>query len=269
MSLTAIPAAVFAGPSPARIPAPQAAVSRLLLFVGAAVRPAADVTAWLHRAGAKCVCLNDLVQAFQASAHVSFDGAVVDAALLHPPRGAWLSRLRVQLECPLLVLAEHADEVDEIIALEQGADDYLVRPVSSRRLGARLMALTRHPFAPPPAADRTEGGSSHQAAGWSFDPARRLLTKGERSVQLTELLATLLSVLLEHEGKVVSREQLLYRVRSMGSQTKAQGIATYIFRLRQTLLDQGVDDMGIDCLSGRGYRLTALPSLSASAGHAK
>ena len=234
---------------------PHRSVERLLLFVGSSIRPDIDVTALLQRGGSKPVCLNGIAQALRASAQLSFDGAVIDASLLHPPEEAWLSRLRLGLDCPLMVLADRADEVDEIIALEQGADDYLVRPVSSRRFSARLAALVRQPLVARGKASPIDSASDLQVAGWSFDLVHRRLSKGERNATLTELLATLLGVLFESEGKIVSREHLLQRVRGLGSHTKSQGIATYMHRLRRSLRQQGVDGFDIDCLSGRGYLL--------------
>jgi DNA-binding response OmpR family regulator len=222
----------------------------------------------LQRAGAKAVCLSGIAQALQAGGQLTFDAAVIDGALLHPPEEAWLSKLRFRLDCPLLVLADQGDEVDEIIALEQGADDYLVRPVSSRRLSARLTALVRQPLSARHAQDAAACEGPLQAGGWSFDPVRRVLSKGARSAALTELLATLLTVLLENDGKIVSRQHLLQRVRGLGSHTKSEGIATYMHRLRRSLREQGVHDFVIDCLSGRGYLLRLTERTRAEVDHA-
>lgn len=249
------------------LPRAHRPVERLLLFIGAAVRPDAPVASLLERAGAKPVCIGGLNQALQAGAQLAFDGAVVDGSLLHPPEQAWIAKLRQRLGCPLLVLADHADEVDEIIALEQGADDYLVRPVSSRLLSARLKALVR------PSADSHRGIGRDQddpplaVAGWTLDPARRILAKDERHIVLTELLCALLSLLIECEGRVVSREQLMHRARGLGSHAKTQGIGTYVHRLRRSLQRQGVRDFDIDCLSGRGYLLRSAPAHAEAVAH--
>lgn len=232
-------------------------MDRLLLFIGASIRPDGDAAAMLERAGARPVCIGGVAQALQAGAQVAFDGAVIDAGLLQPPEQAWVWRLRQLLNCPLLVIADRDDEVDEIVALEQGADDYLVRPVSNRRLSARLTALVRSPLrtAPPAAAMPLQPAP----AGWTLDPARRQLRRGERAVDLTETHAALLGRLLEAPGRVVTREQLLQGLRSLGSRAQAGGVATYVHRLRRCLRAQGIDGLEIECVSRRGYVLHTSP----------
>jgi DNA-binding response OmpR family regulator len=245
---------------------PARAVESLLLFIGGALDFESALPTLLRRAGAKSVFVVGIAPALDASAHVRFDGAVVHADLLHSLDSPGLTALRRELDCPLLVIADEADEIDEIVALEQGADDFLVRPVSGRRLSARLLALMRRPGAMPPTTRPDRSQDDHNIAGWRFDPALRLLKKGQQRVLLTELLATLLAELFRHRGKVVSREHLLSQVRWLGSNTKAQGISTYVHRLRRTLVKQGVQDFRIDCLSGRGYVLQelALPPIDLS-----
>jgi DNA-binding response OmpR family regulator len=229
---------------------PRAArIGRLVLFVGNTVRPDQETNALLERGGARAVCIGGLAQAAQTKSQVVFDAAVVDAALLRPPEEAWVAKLRRLLECPLLVVADWPDEVDEIIALEQGADDYLVRPLSSRRLSARIGALLRT-RSPQPAPERP---AQRSLAGWRLDPAMRRLVNGERQVELTELLANLLARLLDDPGRVVSREQLLHRLRCLGSRVSLDGVDTYVHRLRRCLAANAVSGLNVVCLRGRGY----------------
>lgn len=234
-------------------PRPALLVQRLLLFIGAAVRPDVDTAARLQRSGARPVCVGNLTDALHAASQVVFDAAVVDALLLQPPEQTWVARLRHTLNCPLLVIAEHADEVDEIVALEQGADDYLVRPLSSRRLCARLTALARPAAALQ--ATATPAAAAPAPAGWRLDLATRRLCNGSRTVELSDMLAALLERLLGNAGRVVSREQLLHGLRGQGSNTDTRGVLTYVHRLRRVLRAHGVTDLQIESVAGRGYLL--------------
>jgi DNA-binding response OmpR family regulator len=117
---------------------------QLVLFVGTLVRPDEELSAQLSRTGVRAVWISGLPQAFRAGAEIAFDAVVVDARVLDPPEETLVAQLRSRLGCPVLVVAGRADEVDEIVALEQGADGFLVLPVSARRLRAHVLALVRH-----------------------------------------------------------------------------------------------------------------------------
>jgi DNA-binding response OmpR family regulator len=260
MTLTVVRAAEAGSLAHSQDSAPPAArvVGRLMLFIGPSVRPDEDVTQLLARAGARPVCIGGVTQALRASSQVAFDGAVVDSALLQPTEEAWVARLRQVLACPLLVVSDRADEVDEIVALEQGADDYVVRPVSKRLLSARLIALMRQSAKPASAANYGSAPVMPQISGWQFDAVMRRLRKDGRSIDLTEYLGNLLGRLVDDQGRVVTREQLLHGLRGLGSQTNLDGIDTYVHRLRKCLEANGVVDFDIECVRGRGYLARAI-----------
>jgi DNA-binding response OmpR family regulator len=247
--------------------APRSVADRLLLFIGHSVRPDADTAALLGRCHARPVCIGAVQQALRAATQLAFDGAVIDAALLRPSEDAWVSRLRQRLHCPLLVIADRADEVDEIVALEQGADDYLVRPLSGRLLSARLQALLR-PSAPRAHEAQPAAAPELRVGDWRLEPALRRLCKGEQVITLTEMLASLLATLFEHQDRVVTREQLLAGLRALGSHTDARGVSTYLHRLRRLLDTRGVCEFEITSLSGRGYLLRSRPGPAAHASQA-
>jgi DNA-binding response OmpR family regulator len=137
-------AAVAAGvaAAPQRLARRKAAVA-LLLFVGEGVRPGAELSALLARDGVRALCLPGVEQALRAAELARFDALLVDGALVDGPASRVLARLAEAHGCPVVVLGEHADEVNEIVALELGADLYLARPLTSRRLRANLAALLR------------------------------------------------------------------------------------------------------------------------------
>jgi DNA-binding response OmpR family regulator len=170
----------------------------------------------------------------------------VDATLAD---GRGLGALRAALCTRLLVLAPEADEIDEIVALESGADAYLVAPVAPRRLRAHLQALMRR-AAPAPEA----GTATQEMGGWSLDTLRQNLNDGQREVALTEVQTLLLQCLFEARGALVSRAQLM-AVLPRGERLQARSVDVYIHRLRLRLRDEGVQGLLIEAVRGRGFVL--------------
>ena len=150
-----------------------------------------------------------------------------------------IETLRQALACPVLVVAPTEDEVDEIIALELGADAYLAGPLAPRRLRAHLMALLRQrPVAEP---DR-----AHLRLGeWTVDcAAQRLAHDDGRQVVLTAVQAGLLQALAAGPDKALH----------------ARSVDVYVARLRRRLREGRVDGLAIDGVRGLGYTLSLAPS---------
>jgi DNA-binding response OmpR family regulator len=254
MSLDAAPDAdAAAAPgAPAR-----AAPATLALFVGAGCRPGPGEFGALGRDGTRCVWSAHPAQAERLGALACFDALIVDAAALAPHEGQTLARLRAAFAgCPLVVVAERGDEVDEIVALELGADAFLARPLAPRRLRAHLAALWRlrtRAAAPRPAADVEPA----RIAGWWLDRVRnRLVAADGRSVAVTELQAALLQCLLAAQGRALPRAQLAAAL-PLGRAVGTRSVDVYMHRLRARLAGAGVRELVLDTVRGRGYLLRA------------
>ncbi len=240
------------------MPAASAPAS-LVLFVGAGFAPSVAVCDLLARDGMRCLWLAGPGPALRAAQMARFDAVVVDAAALGGRGAAMLAELNAALRCPLIVVAKQADEVDEIVALELGADAYLAQPLAPRRLRAHLGALMRVRVpaeAREPALDGALDPPT-RVAGWQLDRVgNRLLRQGVR-VALTDVQCALLQCLFEAHGCIVPRARLaaaLPNRRDVGMRS----VDVYIHRLRQRLRDEGVNDVVIEAIRGRGY-LLALP----------
>jgi two-component system OmpR family response regulator len=239
-----------AGRSPAR----QAA-SALVLFVGSGCRPAAAQNEMLARDGVRSLWLPTLDRALEAALGAQLDAMVLDAPVLGPHRAAALADARVALPCPIVMLADEADEIDEIMALELGADAYLLRPVSPRRLRAYLSALMRlHRTALAKSGDAPGAASDTDAAGWRVDRLRNRLLGGSTEVALTEAQSAFLQCLLESPGRIVPRERLIAAL-PLGQRVHARSIDVYIHRLRKRLQACGVFEILIEAIRSRGYVL--------------
>ena len=224
----------------------------LVLFVGPAVRPDAECAELLGQSGLRCVAVSDLDSAHTASGNLQFDALVIDAAVLQPTLALALAGLHVAAGAPMLVIAPRPSEVDEIVALEHGASQYLARPLSARLMRAHLTALLRPRLGM--AGDATTGAADVSLGGWTLDPLQRRLSRGSRHVELTEGQFSLLHALAAQAGRVVPRAELETRVAGDGALT-ARAIDVYVHRLRKRLAEMGVNDLDIESVRGLGYRL--------------
>jgi two-component system catabolic regulation response regulator CreB len=159
--------------------------------------------------------------------------------------------LRRSSTIPVIFLTARADEVDRVVGLEIGADDYLVKPFSPRELSARVRAVLRRSriTAPVPAT----------TSALDIDAERRRATWQGRPLDLTRYEFRLLQVLAEHPGRPFSRSQLLDLVWDHPEASFDRTVDTHIKQLRAKLKAIGADDEVIETLRGEGYRLKDAP----------
>lgn len=148
-------------------------------------------------------------------------------------------------EIPILMLTAKADEVDRIVGLEFGADDYVVKPFSPREIGLRIRAILRRSEAP---ADSLTVGPI------SMDAARHEVRVDGKPVHLTSLEFKLLRTLLQRRGRVQDRDRLLNEVWGYESVIDTRTVDTHVRRLREKLGSVGEY---IETIRGFGYRFRA------------
>jgi phosphate regulon transcriptional regulator PhoB len=148
---------------------------------------------------------------------------------------------------PIIMLTAKTDEVDRIVGLEMGADDYVAKPFSPKELVARVRAVLRR-------ARPDEATRLLTAGSVSLDASRHLATVGGHAVELTPKEFDLLHALLEAGGRVLSREHLLNRVwgYARADEIESRTVDVHIRRLRSKL---GVEERRIATIKGVGYRL--------------
>lgn len=238
----------------------------LVVFVGLGARPGVELAEGLARDGVRALWLDRVEQALTAAGHARFDAAVVQLDERVAPAARRFDGWSRQFGCPLLLLADVEDEVDEIIALELGADAVLPRPVSARRLRAHLLRLLRRSTAdarlPPP---HEPAEPLAPVAGWTLDRVHNRLLRDDRRVELTEMQAALMQALLADFGRVVPRARLLAAV-STRRTLQPRSVDVYIARLRVRLKDERVDELQLEGVRGRGYRLTSGSARAGAAG---
>jgi two-component system, OmpR family, response regulator RstA len=229
----------------------------LIGFVGPLLQPGSELRRTLTDVAMRCFWLPTRAEALQAATQAAFDAVLVDSQTLGRDPTALLE-LRATFSCPLLVLASgESSDVDEIIALELGADAYVAAPLSPRLLRARLLALTRRrrrllawPHHEPPATERR----CPQFGGWLLDPIFNTLTRDDTLVNLTDVQCALLDSLIDARGSIVSRQGLAHALRH-GPEIDKRTVDVYIHRLRKRLRESGALDLAIKAERARGYRL--------------
>jgi two-component system, OmpR family, phosphate regulon response regulator PhoB len=152
---------------------------------------------------------------------------------------------------PIVMLTARGDEVDRVLGLEMGADDYVVKPFSPRELVARIRAVLRRTRPTPGTAPLTVGRLS-------IDVAAHMVTVDGAPVSLTRREFDLLRALVEARGRVLSREYLLDHVwgYTAAEEIESRTVDVHVRRLRQKL---GVEGQRIGTVTGVGYRLEGEP----------
>ncbi|HEX2172588.1 MAG TPA: response regulator transcription factor [Dehalococcoidia bacterium] len=201
---------------------------------------------YLEKDGFRVVTATDGDQALQKHKELRPDLLVLDLMLPEVDGLEVCRRIRQSATTPILMLTARNDDVDKIVGLELGADDYMTKPFNPRELTARVKAILR----------RVEGGqrATRQiaVAGVHIDLDRREVKVDGRLVQLRAKEFDLLSALAQNAGLVLSRERLLEMVWGYDFYGETRTVDVHINHLREKLGDrQGI----IETVRGVGYKL--------------
>jgi DNA-binding response OmpR family regulator len=157
-------------------------------------------------------------------------------------------RLRKESNVPVIMLTARGDDVDKIVGLELGADDYVTKPFNPRELVARVKAVLRRTQAPPDQDVTVEVGNV------SIDPGRREVRIGGKEVQMRAKEFDLLLALAQERGRVLTREALLSRVWGYEYLGDSRTVDVHVTWLRDKL--SGATAV-IQTVRGVGYKLVA------------
>ncbi len=158
----------------------------------------------------------------------------------------------VVAEVPIIMLTARVEEVDRVLGLELGADDYVTKPFSPRELVARVRALLRRLK---PARERGQGPVQLLRAGdLSLDPVRREVRVGETLIDLTPTEYDILYLLMQHPGRPFSRSEILERVQGIAFEGYERSVDVHIKNLRRKLGDDPRSPRYIQTVYGIGYK---------------
>jgi two-component system phosphate regulon response regulator PhoB len=200
----------------------------------------------LRKAGFKTLSATDGATGLQKARDDRPDFIVLDLML---PKMSGLEVCRIlkgdtaTSHIPILMLTAKAEEIDRIVGLEFGADDYVTKPFSPREVTLRIRAILRR-------GEKQE--ETLQAGSITIDPARHQVRVSGKRVYLTSLEFKLLRTLIQRRGRVQDRDKLLNDVWGYESVIDTRTVDTHVRRLREKLGKAGA---AIETVRGFGYRV--------------
>jgi len=178
------------------------------------------------------------------------DAIVLDLMLPGEDGLSLARRLRSQSNVPILMLSARGEQIDRVVGLEMGADDYLAKPFSPRELLARLRALLRRSQGqaePPPPSGLPAFGS------FQLDVASHRLTQGGVEVKLSTAEFALLRIFVEHPLRVLSRDTLIDMLKGYERDPFDRSVDTRVTRLRRKIEPTPGEPVYIRTVRGEGY----------------
>ena len=204
----------------------------------------------LRKEGFNVVTAGDGVAGLQAARRDRPDLVVLDLMLPKMDGLEVCRRLRAESDVPVLMLTAKGEEVDRVVGLEVGADDYLTKPFGMRELLARVRALLRRTGGRRPVANE----AMIEAGALSLDARGRVVRRGGLEVALKPKEFDLLFFLAQHAGQVFTREQLLGHVWGYDFYGGSRTVDVHVRWLREKLEDDPAKPAHLLTVRGVGYK---------------
>jgi DNA-binding response OmpR family regulator len=206
----------------------------------------------LEREGYRVLQARDGEEALRRFASERVDLVVLDIMLPKLDGLEVCKRLRAESEVPIIMLTARDDELDKVLGLELGADDYITKPFSIREFRSRVRALLRRASV----SRQVEEGDDDviSAEGLTIDLSRRAVEIVGKRVQLTYVEFELLRILASHPGRVYSRRMLLEALWGGADYREPRTIDVHVRHLREKLERDPAEPEYILTVRGVGYR---------------
>ena len=208
------------------------------------------LTSYLAINGCRVTAVGDGAQMREALAQELPDAIVLDLMLPGEDGLALTRAIRMQSNVPILILSARGEEVDRVIGLEVGADDYLAKPFGPRELLARLRALLRRGHMAEPAQASAE---NHAFGPFVLDTAARRLLRNGAEIHLTGAEYDLLAALVARPNRVLSRDTLVDLLKGYDRDPFDRSIDIRVTRLRRKIEADPAAPAYIRTVRGEGY----------------
>jgi DNA-binding response OmpR family regulator len=182
----------------------------------------------------------------------TFDPDLIVMDLMMPGEDglALTRRVKAAREVPVIMLSARGEDIDRIVGLEVGADDYLPKPFNPRELLARIRAVLRRNNG---AAKTDQGGEVVRFGPFSLDLGAQNLAREGADIPLTQAEFTLLKLFLEHPNRALSRDQIMDWLKGYERDPFDRSIDVRVTRLRKKLEDDPANPVYIRTVWGQGY----------------
>lgn len=231
---------------------------RHILVVDDAREIREPLTKYLQKNGYRALGAESAAAARKQMRAHAFDLVVLDVGLPDEDGFSFCRALREMGDTPVLFLTARADEVDRIVGIELGADDYVVKPFNPRELLARIGAILRRVHALPPAREPSSGRV--RFGRWVLDRTRRELSdESSVGIALSSGEYRLLCALIERPNLTLTRDQLLDLTRGRDAAAFDRSVDNAILRLRRKIEADPREPKIIKTVWGGGYVFAAEP----------
>jgi two-component system, OmpR family, response regulator RegX3 len=212
---------------------------------------AAIVAQWLEEAGYTTRIFRTAGEFRRRQGAESIDLLLLDWILPDTPGIDVLSWIRASANArlPVIFLTARGDEEDLVRGLQNGGDDYIVKPPKQRELLARVNAVLRR------LGENGESGAEIDLPPYRLDPQRRRVSVNGRDIELTQREFDLASFLFRRQGRIVGRDALLENVWNLSSAISTRTVDTHVSRLRKKLDLNGEHGWRLAAIYQHGYRL--------------
>jgi DNA-binding response OmpR family regulator len=206
--------------------------------------------AYLEQAGFRVVAAPDGRQALFAARHEKPDLVILD--LMMPEMDGWefTRRFRQESEAPIIMLTARVEDVDKILGLELGADDYVTKPFSPREVVARVRAVLRRSQQTPSPPEVLRAGDL------VLDMETHTVARAGEVIDLTPTEFKLLAALMERPGRVMTRYELLESAQGDAYEGYERTVDVHVKNLRRKLEPDPRDPRYVLTVFGVGYKFT-------------
>jgi DNA-binding response OmpR family regulator len=204
----------------------------------------------LEREGFDVELAGTVAQAQEALGRGEPDLLLLDVMLPDGDGRELCRRLRARSDLPIVMLTARGEEIDRVVGLELGADDYVVKPFSARELSARIRAILRRGRA----GRRPEGIAVGRLR---LEPAARRVTRGDEELELAPREFDLLHALMRRAGEVVRREELMDEVWDRNWFGSTKTLDVHVASLRKRIEDEPASPRYITTVRGVGFRFAS------------
>ena len=231
---------------------PGSQASRRILFVEDEAAIFEPFSKALRRNGFEPVVARTAAEALASAESLDPDLVLLDLNLPDGDGSDVCRSLRRDSDVPIVMLTARGTEMDRVLGLELGADDYVVKPFSSRELISRIRAVLRRS-----SRDGRTPPESISVGKLEIDPGARAVRVAGEPVALARKEFDLLAELARHPGQVVTREDLMTRVWDVNWFGSTKTLDVHIKTLRRKLGDDSANPRFIETVRGVGFRLIA------------